>query len=363
MSNFLLYLFFSFCVISIFYMKAKYKETIGNNISNSRKILFLMDLLICKQVLILTLVSLNYLGYYKFIFYGTIILTNFIMICLMLSINTSIAKIKLNKHIKIILAFNIIALCSFLFIGGKANINNSVILLSLFFTPTYLNFVFIKRDMDKSLKSDIRTISFSSMIFILSLIIDSIYLNTYTIFLSTIFSFFAAITLCITGFRKLSLVDPLTNCFNKRFLENMNTSFFKKNNILSLGIVCIDLDDFKSINDKYGHHEGDRVLKTFSYLLKQYLRKKDFVIRNGGDEFLVFIINARKDDLNKYISSLKYIVDRYNRLSNKGYDIKYSAGSEVWYKNSNISLSKMFYNVDNTMYKNKKEQKKQVNII
>ncbi|NLJ70197.1 MAG: GGDEF domain-containing protein [Clostridiaceae bacterium] len=83
--------------------------------------------------------------------------------------------------------------------------------------------------------------------------------------------------------------DPLTGLFNRRYADN----FFNK---LSNGqiepvwcIAMLDIDDFKLINDTYGHQIGDLVLKLLSSLIKTSLRKTDYVFRWGGEEFLILI--------------------------------------------------------------------------
>ena len=56
-----------------------------------------------------------------------------------------------------------------------------------------------------------------------------------------------------------------------------------------LGIVLIDLDDFKGINDRFGHHSGDRVLAAFGGLLKEHIRDVDLAARLGGEEFALLL--------------------------------------------------------------------------
>ena len=90
--------------------------------------------------------------------------------------------------------------------------------------------------------------------------------------------------------KKLSQLDGLTKCFNRKYLtENMKINFdnFLDGHLTSTTIL-FDIDNFKSINDTYGHMAGDEVLKQVSKTVKECVRKEDIVARWGGEEFIVF---------------------------------------------------------------------------
>ena len=89
----------------------------------------------------------------------------------------------------------------------------------------------------------------------------------------------------------LSNTDPLSGLLNRRGLEKVlqrEISYSKRNNSVLLAAL-IDLDDFKRINDNYGHAVGDQVIKQITQIFKQELRSVDWIGRVGGDEFLVFL--------------------------------------------------------------------------
>lgn len=90
--------------------------------------------------------------------------------------------------------------------------------------------------------------------------------------------------------------DTLTGVYNRRFVEAIFPKLLaqveRKNEQLSLSIV--DCNDFKPINDTYGHKIGDEVLITLSSLLAGEIRKSDIVARWGGDEFLIFFLMLTK---------------------------------------------------------------------
>lgn len=124
--------------------------------------------------------------------------------------------------------------------------------------------------------------------------------------------------------------DPLTDLYNRRAfdikLENSLKEMDKTNGLLSL--VVFDVDNFKWINDTLGHISGDKVLQNVAKCLKQVFRKDDFIVRYGGDEFVVVIHNLNKEMARAKISDFKKIFSENRFFSNKhGYiTITISAG-------------------------------------
>lgn len=91
-------------------------------------------------------------------------------------------------------------------------------------------------------------------------------------------------------FRNVALTDPLTGLGNRRALERELQRMLAngQRNGSAVFVAYIDLDDFKRINDEYGHDAGDRFLLAISANLKQGRREGDFISRVGGDEFVIF---------------------------------------------------------------------------
>lgn len=85
-----------------------------------------------------------------------------------------------------------------------------------------------------------------------------------------------------------SIRDPLTGCFNRRYLE----VFEKKMGGGQWGCIAIDIDHFKQLNDQLGHEAGDQALVRLSRFLLQQVRAEEGVVRMGGDEFLILLLNA-----------------------------------------------------------------------
>lgn len=94
--------------------------------------------------------------------------------------------------------------------------------------------------------------------------------------------------------RESSLRDPMTGLNNRRFLEEYVDTLVanSQRTQTALTVMMLDLDHFKMVNDTYGHDAGDAVLKSLSKVLRQAVRASDLVIRYGGEEFMIVLVNA-----------------------------------------------------------------------
>ncbi|WDE07680.1 diguanylate cyclase [Thalassomonas viridans] len=104
------------------------------------------------------------------------------------------------------------------------------------------------------------------------------------------------LTQALNALEKLSLSDQLTGAYNRYFLEKFmpqEISQFKRSHKRRpaqngyLGIMMIDIDHFKAINDSYGHEAGDKLLIRFTQILQNNCREEDWVVRWGGEEFVI----------------------------------------------------------------------------
>ncbi|GAB6066207.1 GGDEF domain-containing protein [Aquifex pyrophilus] len=106
--------------------------------------------------------------------------------------------------------------------------------------------------------------------------------------------------------------DPLTGLLNRRFLipifeDVLELSMYTE---LPFSVAIIDLDDFKKINDTYGHLVGDCVLKNVAKIIRKNLRKSDYIFRYGGEEFLVLLPSTGLEDAVNILEKLRRAVER-----------------------------------------------------
>jgi len=99
--------------------------------------------------------------------------------------------------------------------------------------------------------------------------------------------------------QRVSALDPLTGVYNRRFgLQRLTEEFGRSiRSSDPLGVLMLDLDHFKAVNDTYGHVVGDRVLQTVVFAVRQVLREGDVLMRYGGEEFVIVLPGAGRDDL------------------------------------------------------------------
>jgi diguanylate cyclase (GGDEF)-like protein len=108
--------------------------------------------------------------------------------------------------------------------------------------------------------------------------------------------------------RETTLKDPMTDLYNRRFLETyMDTLVANaKRRETNVGILMCDMDFFKKVNDTYGHEAGDVVIVRTAEILKSCVRSSDLVIRYGGEEFLVILVDvAGKKDIARVAESIR----------------------------------------------------------
>ena len=98
---------------------------------------------------------------------------------------------------------------------------------------------------------------------------------------------------------RLAAVDPLTDAYNRRFgLGRLREEYSRAVRAEApLGILMLDLDHFKAVNDTYGHLVGDRVLRAVAGACRRVIREGDVLVRYGGEEFLVLLPGAGPDDV------------------------------------------------------------------
>lgn len=103
----------------------------------------------------------------------------------------------------------------------------------------------------------------------------------------------------IAELEKLAYIDPLTHIPNRRYLEMRFPQLLAEQHAMSckMGMLMLDLDDFKHVNDSYGHQTGDAVLASVARTLTGALRDSDLSGRWGGDEFLALLPDASRDGL------------------------------------------------------------------
>ncbi len=150
----------------------------------------------------------------------------------------------------------------------------------------------------------------------------------------------------------VALVDPLTKIYNRRYLDVL---LFKLRKRLGFSILMLDIDDFKKINDNYGHTFGDKVLINLGKVLLSCIRNYDDAIRYGGEEFLVVLYRAGLQDAKQVAERIrtKFYESKYEEVP--GLKISVSIGIACGVNGDN--LWDVIKKADKALYQAKRKGK------
>lgn len=163
----------------------------------------------------------------------------------------------------------------------------------------------------------------------------------------------------IEELQRLSSTDELTGIMNRRgFMQAFARELDRVNRDKSQGglLIMIDLDNFKSINDTYGHEAGDCALKVMASTLATDIRTMDVAGRLGGDEFTILFVNATRREA---LERAQFLIKKLNNLSfiwnGREIDVNASLGLKEYGKGS--KAAHIFSAADASMFGNKKQLK------
>ena len=154
---------------------------------------------------------------------------------------------------------------------------------------------------------------------------------------------------------QLATQDELTKLSNRRgFIKLAQNSLdiCIRHNICS-SLVFLDLNKFKSINDIFGHAEGDKALNSFSEVLQKTMRKSDVIGRLGGDEFALFLTDTSNETAEQTIAKLRESLQTHNQESSSGYEISFSEGIVDIDYEKDLNLEQLLSQADSLMYDKK----------
>jgi diguanylate cyclase (GGDEF)-like protein/PAS domain S-box-containing protein len=158
---------------------------------------------------------------------------------------------------------------------------------------------------------------------------------------------------------ELAFTDSLTGLYNRRyFMEQIEREFIRANRgKVALSLIMVDLDGLKSVNDRFGHHEGDIFLREVAGIIKANTRASDVAARWGGDEFMLLSPETDSDSAWKIAERIRGQVKRYHRiLEGEEVGITISVGI-VSYPVHASMISELLRRADEAMYSAKRDGK------
>lgn len=160
---------------------------------------------------------------------------------------------------------------------------------------------------------------------------------------------------------KQSIRDPLTKLFNRRYLDDVLERELRnaEKDQHSLSVILIDLDNFKLINDKYGHPFGDQVLKNFSELIVSQMGHRQLAARLGGEEFMILLPNTKAKEAYQLAEKLRVM---YENMGHQNSDCQQKGNHYVYntfsagiaeYPNDADNLRSLIKACDDALYSTK----------
>jgi diguanylate cyclase (GGDEF)-like protein len=157
--------------------------------------------------------------------------------------------------------------------------------------------------------------------------------------------------------------DPLTGLYNRYYLETSLERLVAgaKRRESNIYILMCDLDHFKNINDTYGHDAGDKVLQQLAGILLHSVRKTDFVIRFGGEEFMILLVDCDTQKAGEMAERICFHV-RTNKFHIPGHSIEMtvSIGTAIFHGKSDQDIWNNFKSADIALYRAKENGRNQV---
>ena len=160
-------------------------------------------------------------------------------------------------------------------------------------------------------------------------------------------------------------IDSLTHLYRKDTFEDViqkEISYANRNSNYCFSVAYLDLDDFKHINDEYGHYSGDKVLEMLGSLIQSNIRDSDYGFRIGGDEFAILLKKANKTQAHNICQKIQTEFNQVEFLFNESISFKCtcSIGIEE-YTISNLQTYESFIqSVDDKLYQSKHKGKNQI---
>ncbi|NLL00103.1 MAG: GGDEF domain-containing protein [Clostridiales bacterium] len=158
----------------------------------------------------------------------------------------------------------------------------------------------------------------------------------------------------------MSIKDEMTGLYNRRALISLGQKYLEQSvkNQSKLMVFSADMDNLKSINDKYGHAGGDIAISAVADALKDASEDDEICIRLGGDEFSVIGVEYDMEKIARFISNFEDAIRRFNEVQTPDFKISISYGWNITKPDENMTLEECLSVADQKMYLQKKRKKR-----
>ena len=271
---------------------------------------------------------------YKFILYIPLILRVFFLI------------INLTKKILFTISIdNLYSPSKYIYLYNLINVVYVLIIITNLISYYFYN---------KNSKNEIKSLILFTLLPVVSAGIQN---YNYGIILGQVGFTLSELLIYFNNQKKEANYDELTGVYNRRAFNKRANKIYYSNK--SMFLMLMDADDFKIINDKYGHLEGDKALIQIAHILNRAINnthKNYSLARYGGDEFVIVGNIQNKDEVARLITKIEEEEKKYNKETNKKYNIKLSIGYALQNDN-HTSVEDLIKEADALMYAKKEREK------
>lgn len=161
--------------------------------------------------------------------------------------------------------------------------------------------------------------------------------------------------------KDLAMRDGLTELFNRRTFDESLASKIKSPDMRPVSLLIIDLDNFKQVNDTFGHPAGDQVLKTFAKILKESCRGQDLVARFGGEEFAIILSQTKAATAHAIAQRIRNRLEKtVFTFDDRQLQMTASIGLATCQEGITVSASNLVKQADRALYQAKRSGKNRV---
>lgn len=154
-----------------------------------------------------------------------------------------------------------------------------------------------------------------------------------------------------TELKRLASTDLLTGAYNRRKFEDDINYYLNNNEEMRFSLILIDIDNFKSVNDRYGHIKGDKVLQNVTKLIFNNIRTTDKLFRWGGEEFIIILPDTKLESAKTAAEKIRNII----QIGDFGIDNKITVSLGVGESSNNESVEEIIVRIDRLLYYAKKQ--------
>lgn len=168
----------------------------------------------------------------------------------------------------------------------------------------------------------------------------------------------------LSKFRERAMLDELTEVYTRKYYSDFIKNVFVTKSRVTLTLIYIDIDCFKSVNDTYGHESGDIVLKEVAKRLKSSLRvsRDEYIFRIGGEEFLIVLFNLNHEDSYNAAETIRKLIEVEPIILSNGNELTISISAGVALSRQTDTPDTLYKRADELLYKAKNTGRNKVMI-